>query len=60
MSQSPSLTSQAARTITETNPVLLLFASVFWFYLAFILCLFQVEFTPDQIEGEEDVFLFFA
>lgn len=45
---------------TETNPGLLLFASVFCFYLAFILCLFQVEFTPDQIEGEEDVFLFCA
>lgn len=42
---------------TETNPVLFLLASIFWFYLAFTLCLFQVEFTPDQIEGEEDVLL---
>lgn len=44
----------------ETNPVLSSFDSIFWFYLAFILCLFQVEFTPDQIEGEEDVFHFCA
>lgn len=45
---------------TERNPEVFLYASVLCFYLTSILCLFQVEFTPDQIEGEQDVFLFCA